>query len=530
MNIKNMTRILCMMFIMCAVCAAQNYTAVTAANIQDQSGNKLVAGQVCFTGVNASGQPIPFLVGGGGIAISNPACAAITNGAVSMQVPNPANTIPVNILYRIDIIPSSEPGKYTCTDASFSGATFDLDTFVCPNFAVGALGGAINGPFVVNGNFTVTGSCFGCGAVVATKRLYVDGTRTDTYTQIGSIAQPFKTIMGAVNQIIANGDNATYPYLIDVQPAVYVENVDIGNSAIHQILFEGHGYNGTSYASTSLLNPQPGAVVAPGSGNSFQALANDNQITQLQVAGFTFTAPVSVVNPTSSGTMGANGIAFVNDSFGGGLNLQSLYSVSILLSSLGVSTNFTATNCLVNWITSDMNSGAANVVFNSGLPIPINPALSAPITGTVLELQGWSFNPATLNVGSGTGAAVVTAFGAISLGSTGTITVNNQGTLELINATVFGNVVVNSGGTLYNANATFFNGAVTLNSGSTYTPAGQFATGSLLLGNGCQVVTGSGAPALAAPVCSLYLRTDGGASTTLYVKESGAGTSGWVPK
>jgi hypothetical protein len=43
---------------------------------------------------------------------------------------------------------------------------------------------------------------------------------------------------------------------------------------------------------------------------------------------------------------------------------------------------------------------------------------------------------------------------------------------------------------------------------------------------------GAGSPesVLAAPIGSLYCRTDGGASTTLYVKESGTGTTGWVAK
>lgn len=36
--------------------------------------------------------------------------------------------------------------------------------------------------------------------------------------------------------------------------------------------------------------------------------------------------------------------------------------------------------------------------------------------------------------------------------------------------------------------------------------------------------------AVAAPVGSLWLRTDGGAGTTLYVKESGSGTTGWDAK
>lgn len=44
--------------------------------------------------------------------------------------------------------------------------------------------------------------------------------------------------------------------------------------------------------------------------------------------------------------------------------------------------------------------------------------------------------------------------------------------------------------------------------------------------------SGAGTPegAITAPIGSLYSRTDGGASTTLYVKESGSGATGWVAK
>ena len=46
------------------------------------------------------------------------------------------------------------------------------------------------------------------------------------------------------------------------------------------------------------------------------------------------------------------------------------------------------------------------------------------------------------------------------------------------------------------------------------------------------VLTGTGSPegVVTANVGRLYTRTDGGASTTLYVKESGAGNTGWVAK
>lgn len=43
---------------------------------------------------------------------------------------------------------------------------------------------------------------------------------------------------------------------------------------------------------------------------------------------------------------------------------------------------------------------------------------------------------------------------------------------------------------------------------------------------------GEGTPegVVVAPVGTAYLRTDGGAGTTLYVKESGTGNTGWVAK
>lgn len=45
-------------------------------------------------------------------------------------------------------------------------------------------------------------------------------------------------------------------------------------------------------------------------------------------------------------------------------------------------------------------------------------------------------------------------------------------------------------------------------------------------------LTGTGSPegAVTAAVGTLYLRTDGGAGTSLYVKESGSGNTGWAAK
>jgi hypothetical protein len=49
---------------------------------------------------------------------------------------------------------------------------------------------------------------------------------------------------------------------------------------------------------------------------------------------------------------------------------------------------------------------------------------------------------------------------------------------------------------------------------------------------GLRLFAGTGSPenVVSAPVGSLYLRTDGGALTTLYVKESGTSNTGWAAK
>ena len=47
-----------------------------------------------------------------------------------------------------------------------------------------------------------------------------------------------------------------------------------------------------------------------------------------------------------------------------------------------------------------------------------------------------------------------------------------------------------------------------------------------------RIIAGSGSPegVLTAGVGSIYQRTDGGAGTSIYVKESGSGMTGWVAK
>lgn len=61
--------------------------------------------------------------------------------------------------------------------------------------------------------------------------------------------------------------------------------------------------------------------------------------------------------------------------------------------------------------------------------------------------------------------------------------------------------------------------------------ANVIVSGSATL-NGLFIKSGAGSPegVVVANVASLYLRTDGGANTCFYVKETGSANTGWRPK
>jgi len=81
-----------------------------------------------------------------------------------------------------------------------------------------------------------------------------------------------------------------------------------------------------------------------------------------------------------------------------------------------------------------------------------------------------------------------------------------------------------------NGQTMFRAGASTSGSGADTTKRVSFYDQSGSIGGG--IITGSGTPegSVHAVVGTLYLRTNGGAGSTLYVKESGTGNTGWAAK
>lgn len=167
-------------------------------------------------------------------------------------------------------------------------------------------------------------------------------------------------------------------------------------------------------------------------------------------------------------------------------------------------------------------------------------AQNVATTGTVTGSGGVITGAGFLSVG-----AVAAAAGAIRLASGVQISgrnAANSGDIQLFLTDPSDNVFV---GPNSNASATYVNGPMggvfirtssatrlTINA----TGVGLAASLPLFFGTPGSTVqsirTGAGSPegVITAPIGSLYTRTDGGAGTTLYVKESGTGNTGWVGK
>ena len=132
-----MNKILGTFAVVCLAVAAnaQNWTTVSASNITDLNQQKLAAGTLCFLITDLNDNPISVNIGGGGQSLQRPFCSSVTNGsAASFTVPNPANTAPANISYRVTATDSST-GQIVLryTEVQFTGGTFNFDNYV-PGF------------------------------------------------------------------------------------------------------------------------------------------------------------------------------------------------------------------------------------------------------------------------------------------------------------------------------------------------------------------------------------------------------------
>lgn len=186
-----------------------------------------------------------------------------------------------------------------------------------------------------------------------------------------------------------------------------------------------------------------------------------------------------------------------------------------------------------------------HVYLNSGASAPSTWATSGTVFG-INAPSGFAGNLADLHVNGGGSLWLVSSGGAtnqagnLTVGASSSITFSGR---TKANSSVDGILLIqNNGGTDFTRlqfggttasfpslkrSATALH--IRLADDSAFAPV---VASSVSAGGTATWTSGTGTPeaAVTAPVGSLFTRTDGGANTTLYVKESGASNTGWVAK
>jgi len=144
------------------------------------------------------------------------------------------------------------------------------------------------------------------------------------------------------------------------------------------------------------------------------------------------------------------------------------------------------------------------------------------LTGTWTDLGTAS----TIDINGGTVDGTVVGGGTAAAGSFTTLGASGNVTFTggTINGIAIGGTTAAAGAfTTVSGTTATFTGAI---SGTT----GAFSSTITINGTTSTYNSGTGSPesSVTAPVGSIYTRTDGGASTTLYVKETGTGNTGWA--
>jgi hypothetical protein len=247
------------------------------------------------------------------------------------------------------------------------------------------------------------------GAVtsVATTNLYVDNNRLDTYTPTGSISYPFKSIMDAVDEIFARGDNSLmHPYCVNVAAGTYTEDLNLSpqsGQSLQNVMFQGVGTPTQPY-----VYVQPVAPID----NVLEIVGDLDQYFVMGFSGFFFIGGNVLVQATNNGAAAFldNGLNFFNCVFAGGtINFNNLIFVGCFGTEFE-STSVTVTNCQVVFIDLQLQTPLA-LVWNALLPIPTgttetlvilgNNEISAAITvgaGSVLSTQNCTIGaPVTIN-------------------------------------------------------------------------------------------------------------------------------------
>jgi hypothetical protein len=240
-----------------------------------------------------------------------------------------------------------------------------------------------------------------------------------------------------------------------------------------------------------------------------------------------FTTTTDGSNFLSGSTYGSGGF-FLNCNFRGSgdllFNCVGLFTFSnYLIDALPVNLTNVGTGFFVGgtgFTQPALGFGIITMVTNNGTAKPVG------FSATTIQMRNTN-SQAPVVVGANTSFSTI-----MGTRQRNTVTVN--GAYRCTTSLCTSTITVNSGGVYNEDFGGFHSGTLTINSGGTYNTGGTLGIGSIILTNGIKISSGTASTPNGAVTGSpgdLWTTTNGGSGTTLWVKESGAGTNtGWVGK
>jgi hypothetical protein len=285
---------------------------------------------------------------------------------------------------------------------------------------------------------------------------YTDVKRVDTYTETGTITNPFKTIQAAINKVISNGNNTqSNPYVIKINPGIYLENLILEHASLVSLIIIGLG---------SRLQVQ----INPASGYALQSTANNGNLADLHIENIQFIKPTTMVGSANGTFFGFNHFfidtywpstamaTFKNMVYPTFSGIVTKFSGGLLLSNI--------TQCSINNI-GGFKTGAFTIETdeNANKPNLFGTGTAVIVSGGTIANTTWSL----LNITTSTGTALQVR--GARHGSAGE-TIPLNATIIAYNSTLVGNYVNNGTLSLYNSQVT---GTITGNAPELYNFATQ---------------------------------------------------------
>ncbi len=284
-----------------------------------------------------------------------------------------------------------------------------------------------------------------------TKQLYVDGNRTDTYVEDGDVLRPFKTVMGAINQVVANADNATFAYTILIAVATYNENITLNNAALYNLSLVGQDYR--TGVQTS---------IGTGSGYALDSSTSNTNLGTLGISNLSFNGDMRFQGGTNGSGIFSNQMLMYNCNF---LTITNGLVLNNVNTALFFNCNWTQvggagttiTNCeftLFGNTNSDLPSPVAVVTNGGNQPSQFGGQTFACFQNAVVTMD------ATVDAGSFLQIRSGSRFGSPG----GSLSIS--GLCQVYNSFIRSDITVNLGGTLNMRGAEWSTSATVTNNGT----------------------------------------------------------------